>query len=111
MIRRQPAIPAQSLPDMSASLGAAASEGTGTEVPTEAQVVDDRIQPSTTLDSTAVGTKTSGRLWDPLIGLSEREVEEWEQQGNSHAIPRPPVSHDPYPPSNRESRRVASVKS
>jgi hypothetical protein len=107
MIRRQPPIPAQSLPDRSASLGTATRAGTSTE----AQVVDDRIQPSPTLDSMAAQAKTSGRLWDPLIGLSEREVEEWEQQGNSHAISRPHISHNPYPPPTREPRGVASIKS
>jgi len=26
--------------------------------------------------------RPSGKLWDPLLGLSESEVEEWERQGD-----------------------------
>jgi hypothetical protein len=72
VVRRQTARPAQSIPRSSAAIAvsdpAASIEVTfhPEESPAEAGEVDNRL---------------SGKLWDPLIGLSEREVEEWEQQG------------------------------
>jgi hypothetical protein len=43
--------------------------------------VANRITESDPMIVSTDETRPSGRLWDPVIGLSESEVEEWEQQG------------------------------
>jgi hypothetical protein len=86
MIRRQAVSPAEPLPDRSTSSSGATRASIGAEGTPKERVLDLQMQSSTSPDSTAKEGGVSGRLWDPLIGLSEREVEEWEQQGNFECL-------------------------
>jgi hypothetical protein len=101
MIRRQVASPAEPLPDKSAGMRESSIAGLDTEDPLEERTPDS----STSLDSTAKEGKVSGRLWDPLLGLSEHEVEEWERQGKFVNHTSLVLTHH----QSRKSRGVASI--